>query len=101
MSRVLEYDQLLKEKCNGNAFEHFAEDEIKFLPTFKYDKGTNNFDTSSKYRSPAWTDRILYKCKSNNHENGHTLLNLLEYTSYDSKYSDHKPVIATFSMNCQ
>lgn len=28
---------------------------------FQYDPGTQHFDTSSKQRAPAYTDRILYK----------------------------------------
>lgn len=28
---------------------------------FQYDPGSQNFDTSSKQRAPAYTDRILYK----------------------------------------
>jgi hypothetical protein len=30
------------------------------MPTFKYDKGSDEFDTSSKARPPAWTDRVLF-----------------------------------------
>lgn len=31
---------------------------------FQYDPGSQQFDTSSKQRAPAYTDRILYKAKS-------------------------------------
>ena len=41
-------------------FQGYSEGKILFQPTFKYDKGTNQFDSSSKYRPPAWTDRVLY-----------------------------------------
>ena len=37
------------------------EHPIQFRPTYKYDPGTDNFDTSSKQRIPSYTDRIVYK----------------------------------------
>ena len=94
--KLLDYDQLIKEKCRNNALENFHENKIKFLPTFKYDKNTNNFDSSGKYRPPAWTDRVLYKCNSLCNPD---FLQFIDYTSNDSSYSDHKPVQAVFSIN--
>ena len=35
--------------------------KIGFLPTFKYDKGSDRFDTSGKNRPPAWTDRVMFR----------------------------------------
>lgn len=58
---VLEYDQLTREKCRGRAFRGFSEGRIDFAPTFKYDRGSDQFDSSAKGRAPAWTDRILFK----------------------------------------
>jgi hypothetical protein len=56
----LDYDQLLRERTLGNAFAGFREGSISFMPTFKYDTGSDRFDSSSKERPPAWTDRVLY-----------------------------------------
>lgn len=47
----------------GEAFYGYKEGIIAFAPTYRYDIGTDNYDTSEKYRAPAWTDRILYKGK--------------------------------------
>jgi len=54
-------DQLTSVLADGAAFRGFMEANITFPPTYKYDPGSQNFDTSSKQRAPAYTDRILYK----------------------------------------
>lgn len=87
--RLLKYDQLRASIASEKAFPGFCEGEIKFMPTFKFDKGTNDYDTSKKQRIPAWTDRILYKSKQ-----------MVEVVKYDSatnsQHSDHRPVFGTF-----
>ena len=60
LESILEYDQLTRERVAGRAFSGYSEGSILFPPTFKYDKGSEHFDTSSKARPPAWTDRVLY-----------------------------------------
>ncbi|VDK23270.1 unnamed protein product [Taenia asiatica] len=57
---LMEYDQLKKAMKNELVFLDFKEGEITFPPTFKYDKGTTNYDSSKKQRVPSYTDRILY-----------------------------------------
>lgn len=34
--------------------------DITFKPSFKYDKKSNEFDTSKKMRVPSWCDRVLW-----------------------------------------
>lgn len=100
-------DQLKSVLANGAAFKDFKEANITFPPTYKYDPGTQNFDTSSKQRAPAYTDRILYKYKSNpfglrRESNLASFLHnaTVECIAYDSVpsivSSDHKPVWALF-----
>lgn len=89
---LLEVDQLKNEmRQNGGAFSGFRENLVKFYPTYKFDKGTSDYDTSEKQRVPSWTDRILYKSRETKN------LRQLNYGSVmDIFVSDHKPVYATF-----
>ncbi|CAL8101555.1 unnamed protein product [Calicophoron daubneyi] len=59
-AELLKHDQLLSMKNSKLIFQDFQEGEIKFPPTFKFDKGTDTYDTSAKQRIPSWTDRILF-----------------------------------------
>jgi hypothetical protein len=58
---MLAKEQLLLHKGKSAALKTFTEGPITFLPTFKYDIGTDTFDTSKKRRTPSWCDRILYR----------------------------------------
>ena len=42
-------------------FRGFREHPILFRPTYKYDPGTDEFDTSTKQRIPSYTDRYYNK----------------------------------------
>ncbi|XP_078423070.1 type II inositol 1,4,5-trisphosphate 5-phosphatase isoform X1 [Cetorhinus maximus] len=87
-ARLIKYDQLTKHMEESGVFQGFKEGKINFQPTYKYDIGSDHWDTSEKCRVPAWCDRILWK-GSNIEE--------LEYRSHMAlKISDHKPVIAIF-----
>lgn len=91
---LLRHDQLLQTISEGRAFVDFSEGEIKFPPTFKFDKGTPDFDTSHKHRIPAWTDRVLFK-----HNKG---VKVQEYDSVqNAMHSDHRPVFAKLSLNIE
>lgn len=60
LDRLLRFDQLNQQRRFGRVLQGFQEGNIRFPPTYKYDKGADQFDTSAKQRCPAWTDRILY-----------------------------------------
>ncbi|KAM7355743.1 inositol-3-phosphate synthase isoform 1-T4 [Cochliomyia hominivorax] len=103
-------DQLSSVLADGAAFRGFMEANITFPPTYKYDPGTQHFDTSSKQRAPAYTDRILYKYRQTQGlmmrrqsaipgmpSQGQSMVQCLLYDSVPSiTTSDHKPVWALF-----
>jgi hypothetical protein len=84
---LYENDQLNIQMVAGMTFPFYSEARITFPPTYKFDLGTDNYDTSEKGRIPAWTDRVLRKG---------TNLKQIEYNSAPLRFSDHRPVFATF-----
>ncbi|KAG5438606.1 hypothetical protein PCANB_002712 [Pneumocystis canis] len=85
--RLYENDQLNLQMISGSVFPYYSESQIIFPPTYKFDNGTNNYNTSEKQRTPSWTDRILYKGSN---------LRQLSYNSSPLTFSDHRPVYAHF-----
>ena len=63
LPRLLERDQLLlsRKKNPGFRLRAFAEAPITFAPTYKYNVGTDDYDSSEKKRAPAWCDRVLFR----------------------------------------
>lgn len=55
LDMLLAADQLTYVMSSGAAFSGYVEGPILFRPTYKYDVGTDNYDTSEKMRIPAWT----------------------------------------------
>lgn len=97
--KLLEHDQLKyaqSSKGGEAAFEDFQEATITFPPTYKYDKGTDSFDSSEKERKPAWTDRILWYISSE--VDDVTLASRHYGSDMTIKISDHKPVLAVFDV---
>ncbi|XP_020852271.1 phosphatidylinositol 4,5-bisphosphate 5-phosphatase A isoform X2 [Phascolarctos cinereus] len=104
LQKLWEKDQLNMAKGSWPVLKGFQEGPLTFAPTFKFDVGTNSYDTSAKKRKPAWTDRILWKIKAPSGGRSpsgreslrvqvtqHSYRSHMEYT-----VSDHKPVAALF-----
>lgn len=92
LPKLLDRDQLLasRRKNPGFRLRAFNEAPITFAPTYKYDVGTDQYDSSEKKRSPAWCDRLLYR--------GVGRIKQLEYRRHEVKVSDHRPVSGLFKM---
>ncbi|KAJ3017593.1 hypothetical protein HKX48_003458 [Thoreauomyces humboldtii] len=96
VTQLLKFDQLLIEQRARRAFHDFQEAAITFVPTFKYDIGTNTFDTSEKKRTPSFCDRILW-FQNPLHVNDPLWICPKWYRScMDLTMSDHKPIMALF-----
>ena len=91
--RLLERDQLLVSRRKNHEFRlrDFRESPISFAPTYKYDLGTDQYDTSEKHRTPAWCDRILYR--------GSDKVEQVQYQRHELQISDHRPVSGVFVMS--
>lgn len=92
LAKLLERDQLLVARRRNPAFRlrAFEELPITFAPTYKYDVGTDNYDTSEKRRSPAWCDRLLFR--------GRGRMQQQDYLRHEVRVSDHRPVSGSFHM---
>lgn len=110
LSMLWEKDQLNMAKDSETVLEGFQEGPLKFPPTYKFDVGTDTYDTSGKKRKPAWTDRILWRLRatapastgkrgsisgltSGAKVTQHFYRSHMEYT-----VSDHKPVSSIFTL---
>ncbi|NXH52857.1 SYNJ1 protein, partial [Rhabdornis inornatus] len=100
-------------------FRGFLEGKINFAPTYKYDLFSDDYDTSEKCRTPAWTDRILWRRRKwpfDRSAEDLDLLNasfhsdtnvpytwnpgtLLHYGRAELKTSDHRPVVALIDID--
>ncbi|KAL2359310.1 hypothetical protein RJZ56_007843 [Blastomyces dermatitidis] len=92
LPKLLDRDQLLASRRKNPSFRlrSFNEAPITFSPTYKYDVGSDQYDSSEKKRSPAWCDRLLYR--------GVGRVKQLEYRRHEVKVSDHRPVSGLFKM---
>ncbi|KAF4506739.1 hypothetical protein G6O67_006793 [Ophiocordyceps sinensis] len=92
LAKLLDRDQLLIARRRNPSFRlrAFEELPITFAPTYKYDVGTDNYDTSEKKRSPAWCDRLLFR--------GRGRVQQLDYKRHEVRVSDHRPVTGSFRL---
>ena len=92
--KLLVFDQLNLERKAQRVFSEFDEAQIDFPPTYKFDPGTDIYDTSEKKRTPSWCDRVLWRKSPN--------IQCKEYVGVPNLLmSDHKPVRAVLEMKVQ
>uniref|UniRef100_A0A8C9DNH3 Phosphatidylinositol polyphosphate 5-phosphatase type IV n=1 Tax=Prolemur simus TaxID=1328070 RepID=A0A8C9DNH3_PROSS len=88
---LLQHDQLTREMRKGSVFKGFQEPDIHFLPSYKFDIGKDTYDSTSKQRTPSYTDRVLYRSR---HKGD---ICPVKYASCPGiKTSDHRPVYGLF-----
>jgi hypothetical protein len=92
IEKLLKQDQLRWSQDRGLSFQALQEPPLRFKPTYKFDKGSDEYDSGPKQRIPAWTDRILYRPAMG-----------LRCSRYDADFalrtSDHRPVFANFHVD--
>ncbi|KAK5737481.1 Inositol-1,4,5-trisphosphate 5-phosphatase 1 [Elasticomyces elasticus] len=84
---LYENDQLNLQMVHGRTFPFYTEKTPTFMPTYKYNLGTDDYDSSEKARIPAWCDRIVTRGDN---------LRQLVYDTAPLKFSDHRPVYGYF-----
>eukprot|EP00794_Sanderia_malayensis_P016728 gene16728-18422_t len=124
-------DQLSVQRAEGKIFRGFQEGPIRFAPTYKYDLFSDDYDTSDKMRTPAWTDRVLWHRKKYKKRETDSIRDtggvdsddespkreqkretvamediwnpgkILYYGRAELKTSDHRPVIAVVEIDVQ
>ncbi|KAK3113471.1 Inositol-1,4,5-trisphosphate 5-phosphatase 1 [Teratosphaeriaceae sp. CCFEE 6253] len=84
---LYENDQLNLQMVHGRTFPFYTERTPNFMPTYKYNLGTDEYDSSEKARIPAWCDRIVTRGDN---------LRQLHYDTAPLRFSDHRPVYGYF-----
>ena len=100
LTGLFEHDQLHQELLKqGGSFRDFQEGSVSFTPTYKYIPGTHEYDRrpDKKMRCPAWCDRVLWK--KGKHVDGEDVsLHAYHCLAAQTAVSDHKPVVAKFTI---
>ena len=113
-------DQLIRQlqSHTTSLLRIFNEGPLAFAPTYKYDPGTDLYDSSEKKRVPAWCDRILYRDgflrhlssaydpsrrltledQANNISVEMKRLKQHEYRRHECRVSDHRPISSVFTV---
>lgn len=82
---MLEKDQLARERERNVLLSNYQEAPITFAPSYHFDIGTDQYDTSEKQRVPSWCDRILWRATDK--------FQAIAYDCvFEARSSDHKPV---------
>ena len=91
LEKLLDHDQLLSQRRKNPGFRlrPFSEPPITFAPTYKYNVGSDDYDTSEKKRAPAWCDRVYYRGAVGK-------IVPVKYVRHEVYASDHRPVSAAF-----
>lgn len=88
ITELLQFDSLSLSHRNHRVLVDFYEAPIKFLPTYKFVLGTDDY----AYRVPSYTDRIFFKSQLD--------YKVSKYRSFSHQsLSDHRPVYVLSTVN--
>ena len=85
LEKIKKYDEFYKIKKNSLIIKDFLENEIDFLPSYKWIKNSNVYNYKEGTRIPSWTDRIIYK-----NDYSTNFASILYQMDYKTSFSDHK-----------
>ncbi len=88
-SLYLEYDEFYKEK--DSFYSDMAEAHINFSPTYKYKKGTLEYEQK---KTPFWSDRIFFKKGLDSNK-----FTPLAYNKCLMNLSEHQPIYGVYKLN--
>ncbi|ETE65417.1 72 kDa inositol polyphosphate 5-phosphatase, partial [Ophiophagus hannah] len=90
--RLNENREVVEEILNhGQDLDGFQEAPIFFRPSYKFDVGQDTYDTTSKQRTPSYTDRVIYRSRHQNE------IHAVKYSAcFGIRTSDHRPVYGLF-----
>jgi hypothetical protein len=110
--QLMQHDQLCLQRATNlqHPLRSFSERPLDFVPTYKYNRGEDVFDTSEKMRIPAWCDRILarYGGRPNSIIGAQARsypavprIRQLTYRRHECLASDHRSTYNTNGKTCQ
>ncbi|KAI8055388.1 Endonuclease/exonuclease/phosphatase [Syncephalis plumigaleata] len=118
-TQLMEHDQLCQQRARNrqHPLRSFSELPLDFIPTYKYNRGEEVFDTSEKMRIPAWCDRILHRyggrpgpilpdtstspVDSNGTDATSPRIQQMSYRRHECLVSDHRPISASFQISAR
>jgi hypothetical protein len=127
-TQLMENDQLCQQRARNrqHPLRSFSELPLDFIPTYKYNRGEEVFDTSEKMRIPAWCDRILHRyggrpgpilpdtvtdtngiaattttTSTNSGTDITPRIQQMSYRRHECLVSDHRPISASFQISAR
>eukprot|EP01138_Halocafeteria_seosinensis_P012793 gb/GECG01013069.1/.p1 GENE.gb/GECG01013069.1/~~gb/GECG01013069.1/.p1 ORF type:complete len:1900 (+),score=251.56 gb/GECG01013069.1/:1-5700(+) len=94
---LVKSDQLRQQMRLGY-FSGFSEPEIQFPPTYRLERGKGVSFQNKKNQNASYTDRVLYRSSPSSTRK---VRNTEYRASKEVNLSDHRPVLASFEVECE
>ena len=97
VAELVANDQLVQERSAGRVFYGFQEGVVNWPPTYRMLKGEPGY-SNKRNQNPSYTDRILWR----SHDGFQSHVGCSRYSGQlDVMTSDHRPVMAQFTVLCR